>query len=371
MSRIGVCARALSLLSVLAFADMPLAAAQQGAARDRSGREVFESTCIACHGPDGRGTVNPALTKILALPDFSDCNFAVREPDADWFAVAHSGGPARGFSPLMPAWGRTFTADELRRAVEHLRTFCRDRRWPRGELNLPRPLVTGKAFPEDEIVVSTSASTRGDGEVVSKFVYERRLGALNQVEASVPLASVERATSWTTGVGDVALGYKRTLAHDLTRGNIFSASAEVALPIGSETRGLGKGFAIFEPFVTFGQLLPRDAFVQAQAGFEIPVARDENKEAFWRAAIGRSVRQGAFGRTWSPMLEVLAARAMTSGATTQWDLVPQMQITLNARQHLRVNGGVRFPVNDRRERSPTVIFYFLWDWFDGGLFEGW
>jgi hypothetical protein len=28
-------------------------------------------------------------------------------------------------------------------------------------------------------------------------------------------------------------------------------------------------------------------------------------------------------------------------------------------------------VNDRLERSTTVIFYFLWDWFDGGLFEGW
>ena len=65
----------------------------------RSGREVFEATCIACHGPDGRGQANPALTKILPLPDFTDCNFAVREPSTDWLAVAHDGGPARGFSP--------------------------------------------------------------------------------------------------------------------------------------------------------------------------------------------------------------------------------------------------------------------------------
>jgi hypothetical protein len=71
------------------------------------------------------------------------------------------------------------------------------------------------------------------------------------------------------------------------------------------------------------------------------------------------------------MLEVLGARALAGGATTDWDLVPQVQITLNARQHLRVNGGVRLPVNDRSERSPVVIFYFLWDWFDGGLFDGW
>lgn len=371
MPDIRLCMRELSLVIIMASASAPISAAPQGAAAGRSGREVFESTCIACHGPDGRGTVNPAITKILTLPDFSDCNFAVREPDADWIAVAHDGGPARGFSPLMPPWGTLFSGDELARAVEHLRTFCTDRRWPRGELNLPRPLVTGKAFPEDEIVVSTSAATRGDGEVVNKFIYERRIGPLNQVEVSIPLASVEGAAGWTTGVGDIALGYKRTLAHDLARGNIFSVSAEVALPIGSETRGLGNGFAIFEPFVTVGQLLPGDAFVQAQAGFEIPAAGDENSEAFWRAAIGRSVRAGRFGRTWSPMIEVLAARAMTSGATTQWDVVPQMQITVNARQHLRANGGIRIPVNDRGERSPTVIFYFLWDWFDGGLFDGW
>jgi hypothetical protein len=345
---------------------------QSNPATGRSGREVFETTCIACHGPDGRGTANPALTKVLALPDFADCSFAVREPSADWLAVAHSGGPARGFSPLMPPWGTLYTTEELRRAVEHLRTFCADDRWPRGELNLPRPLVTGKAFPEDELVVSTSSTTRGDGEVVSKFIYERRIGPLNQVEVAIPVASVRGPSgAWASGVGDIALGYKRTLSHDVNRGNIFSVSAEVALPLGSERRGLGKGFAVFEPFVTYGQLLRGESFVQAQAGLEIPATRDEDSEAFWRAAVGRSFRERRFGRTWSPMLELVAARPFTTGAAANWDVVPQVQITLNARQHIRVNGGVRVPVNNRGGRSPTLIFYFLWDWFDGGLFEGW
>ena len=40
-------------------------------------------------------------------------------------------------------------------------------------------------------------------------------------------------------------------------------------PTGKETLGLGKGVTIFEPFVTFGQILPRDSFLQAQGGFEI------------------------------------------------------------------------------------------------------
>jgi hypothetical protein len=312
------------------------------------------------------------LTKILPLPDFTDCNFAVREPSADWLAVAHDGGPARGFSPLMPPWRTLYTTDELSRAVEHLRTFCTSESWPRGELNLPRPLVTGKAFPEDELVVSSSSTTRGDGEVVTKFIYERRIGALNQVEVAVPIASAQGSGGgWATGVGDIALGYKRTLAHSLNRGNIFSVSAEVSLPVADEDRGLGKGFAVFEPFVTYGQLFRGESFVQAQAGFEIPAKSGEDSEVFWRAALGRSFRQGRFGRTWSPMLEVVAARALATDASTDWDVVPQIQITLNARQHIRVNGGVRVPVNNRADRSPTLIFYFLWDWFDGGLFDGW
>jgi hypothetical protein len=257
--------------------------------------------------------------------------------------------------------------------VTHLRTFCIDERWPRGELNLPRPLVTGKAFPEDELVISTSSTTRADGEVVSKFIYERRIGALNQVEVAVPVASVQRpgGGGWTTGVGDIALGYKRTLAHDVSRGHIFSASAEIALPAGSERRGLGAGYAVFEPFVTYGQILPARSFLQAQTGFEIPMRSGEHDELFWRVAVGRGFEQGKFGRNWFPMIEVLGARPLASGAVINWDLVPQTQVTLNARQHVRVNGGIRFPVNNRGERSPTVIVYFLWDWFDGGLFEGW
>jgi hypothetical protein len=372
MSTVVLCARVLSVLVVASNTQLWAAEDNQERKLTRSGREVFESTCIACHGPDGRGTVNPTLTKIVALPDFSDCNFAAREPDADWVAVAHNGGPARGFSALMPPWAGMFTAEELTLAVNHLRTFCTDERWPRGELNLPRPLVTEKAFPEDEIVVSTSATTRDDGEVTTKFIYERRFGTANQVEVAVPFASLEsNSGSWASGVGDVAVAYKRTLFHSLRHGNIFSLSGEVVLPTGSEQRGLGKGFAIFEPFVTFGQLLPGDSFVQAQGGLEIPATREEDEEAFWRAALGRSFQQGKFGRTWSPMVEVLGARSLATGAPTHWDLVPQVQITLNARQHLRLNGGVRLPINDRSERTPTVVFYFLWDWFDGGLFEGW
>ena len=346
----------------------PTLAADEGQTARRTGREVYDTICASCHGPEGKGGVNLELEKVIDLPDFSDCSFANREPDSDWLAVAHGGGPARGFSPLMAPWGGTFDLDELQMAVSHIRTFCSDDRWPRGELNLPLALVTGKAFPEDEAVVRVTTQS---GNVVTRFVYERRFGPANQWEIAVPITSVDRTSSRSTGLGDIALGYKRVLTHSLQRGNIASASAEVRLPSGNEDKGLGGGVAVFEPFLTFGQMLPSEAFLQAQGGFEIPFKSGHDNEAFWRVALGKSIEQGQFGRTWSPMLELLAARPLASGAGIEWDVVPQVQVSLTRRQHVRFNAGVRVPVNARDHRSTSVIMYLLWDWFDGGFLDGW
>ncbi|HQX83581.1 MAG TPA: hypothetical protein PKW63_17570, partial [Vicinamibacterales bacterium] len=92
----------------------------------------------------------------------------------------------------------------------------------------------------------------------------------------------------------------------------------------------------------------------------------------WRVTLGKTFTQnGPFGRAWSPMVEVLAARELESGATTDWDIVPQFQVTLNTRQHVRFNIGWRTPLTRRNQRSSSVVMYFLWDWFDGGLRDGW
>jgi hypothetical protein len=366
MSRLpSTVSRVVALAAVLQLT-LSAAAAQQ--VPTRTGREVYEAVCISCHGPDGRGGVNPAIEQLVKPPDFTDCAFGAREPDRGFLAVAHDGGPARGFSPLMAAWGGVFTEKELTLAIAHIRTFCADQRWPRGELNLPRPLVTAKAFPEDEAVVSTSSQA---GNVITKIHYERRFGPLNQVEVIVPIASTDAAGGRSTGLGDVALEYKRTLAHSLSRGNIFSVTGELVLPTGNSTRGLGKGYPVFEPFATFGQMLPANAFIQMQAGAALPLEDGHDDELFWRGVVGTSLEATRFGRVWSPMFEVLAARPLVDGAKVDWDVVPQVQVTLNARQHVRLAAGVRLPVTDAGQREKSLIFYLLWDWYEGGFFRGW
>jgi hypothetical protein len=359
----------ITALMALAWLSIPSAAAAQAPSAPRSGREVYQTTCVNCHGPDGRAGVNAALEAVVKPPDFTDCAFASREPDRGFLAVAHDGGPARGFSPLMPPWGGAFSEQELADAITYVRSFCSDRRWPRGELNLPRPLVTAKAFPEDEAVVSTSSQS---GSTVTKFIYERRFGPLNQFEVILPITSVDRSPDpRATGIGDIALEYKRTLAHSLARGNIFSATAELVLPTGDDAKGLGGGTAVFEPFVTFGQRLPRGVFVQSQAGMGLPLSEGHDNELFWRVAVGATVEPRRFGRLWSPMLEVLGARPLVEGAAIEWDLLPGAQVTLNTRQHVRIAGGVRLPVTEADQRQKSVMLYLLWDWYEGGFFRGW
>jgi hypothetical protein len=358
--------RSLWLLVLLGALGRPLDSLGQ---TPPTGRQIYESSCAACHGSDGRGTPAVASEYPLVPPDFTDCSFATREPASDWVAVAHTGGPARGFSRLMPAFVGALSREELALAVSHARSFCTDGAWPRGELNFPRALVTTKAFPEDEAVFAVVADP---GAVTNKASYEHRIGARSQFELTVPLEFSERTPGdWTGGVGDLAFAFKSVFGQSVRRGSIISAAAELVVPTGATERGIGGGTTVLEPFLAFGQRLPARAFLQVQAGGSIPFDRSNPDEAFWRTVIGRQFRQGEFGRLWAPMIEFIGSRALTSGAATQWDVLPQVYVTLNTRQHIRASVGVRVPVSEREGRPSQFLSAFIWEWFGGGLLAGW
>ena len=157
---------AILLAVAPALAAEPSAEAHPGP----DGERIYQSVCAACHGADGRGEPGRRLYAI-EMPDFTECSFATREPDADFFAVVHEGGPVRAFSPVMPAHGASLGEAGIRAALAHVRTFCTDPRWPRGELNLPRPLFTEKAYPEDEAVVTVDANANRDRDLRVELVY--------------------------------------------------------------------------------------------------------------------------------------------------------------------------------------------------------
>jgi mono/diheme cytochrome c family protein len=368
---------ALGLLALISLVQPAVLPAQTGGGSEpslSSGRDIYRVACVSCHGADGRGADRSSVGFDTRLPDFTACAFSTKEPDADWGSIVHEGGPARGWSKIMPAFRDALTQDQIDMVIEYLRGFCTSKAWPRGDLNLPRAMVTEKAFPENETVLTTSLNAQGAAGVGEQIVYEKRFGAANQLEVTSPVLFQKKDTgTWLAGFGDVTLGWKRMLLHSMRTGSIFSVAGEVNLPAGDRARGLGSGVTVFESFAAYGQILPADTHIQFQGGIELPTHTDKApRAAYWRTAFGKSFSQNrGFGRTWTPMVELLADRDLEKGAITNWDVLPQFQVTLSRRQHIMANFGVRVPVNNTVERPIQVMFYLLWDWFDGGLREGW
>ena len=344
-----------------------------------TGRALYLSSCANCHGADGTGGAAVQVGLPIVPPDFTESRFASREPAADWAGVVSLGGPIRGFDRLMPAFGDALTREEIDLILEYVQAFYEDKSWPRGEFNLPLTLGTEKAFPEDEVVLKNTIATGDVGAVDHKLIYEKRFGSQTQIELVVPFGWHEGTEAdlptgeWTAGLGDVAIGLKRVLFHNLGMGSIVSFTFETILPTGDEDEGWGKGFTVFEPFLTYGQLLPWSGFVQLQGGVELPTNTDEaENEGLFRAAVGRTFNAGGpWGRAFSPMVEFLGGGALEGGGPWTWDIMPEVHFTLNQRQHIMANVGVRFPLTQTEGRNPRVEFLLLWDWFDGGLFEGW
>jgi mono/diheme cytochrome c family protein len=351
-----------------------LATFAASSAEKPEGSRLFDADCAACHASDGRGRSSAEVGFDLPLPNFTDCRFATAEPDSDWSAIIHRGGPQRGFDRIMPAFEKALSDEEIDALVEHLRKFCTDPRWPRGDLNIPRAMFTEKAFPEDEAVVTTTIVTDGPNSFESEFSWEQRIGVLSQIEVSLPIerADLGDPTGWKTGAGDLAIAFKHVLHHDLERGSILAVGAEVALPTGDETKGFGSGTTVLEAQVMYDKLLPHDSFLEVQGLARFPHGSGLENEAELRLALGRTWTQDSgFGRAWTPMLEVLANRELAGGAQTEWDVVPQFQVTLSARQHVMAAAGWRIPVTQRDSRVNELVLYLLWDWYDGRILEGW
>jgi hypothetical protein len=348
--------------------------ASTASASERSGADIFATTCAACHGSDGRGASVARTGLTIKLLDFTDCARTNREPDHDWHAVIAEGGPARGFDRLMPAFGEILSANEQEAVLSYARGFCADPVWPRGDLNFPRALVTEKAFIEDEVVVTSAMGTRSPRNVDSRLVFESRFLRRQQFEMSLPF-NVARMSdgSRDAGIGDVSMGVKSMLLASLSSGTVLSVAGEVILPTGNKDKGFGKGVVLFEPFVALGQALPLDSFASAQAGVEIPTkeASGVETEGYARVALGRTFVHGSYGRSFTPMVEASAVRELAGGATTALDVVPQMQFSLSRRQHVLASLGGSIPVLAREGRSSQVMFYLLWDYADGGLFQAW
>ena len=374
--RVGVSVVALWFCVPVAFVfgqNGPWTGATHG--KTQAGQQIFKSACAACHGADGRGTPQEiaGFEKPRTFPDFTACDQTTPEDNTAWKAVITEGGPTRGFSDIMPSFKEALTSEQIDDLVAFLRSLCRNPHWPRGELNLPRALVTEKAYPEDEVVISASQNAQGTPGGVTHVIHEQRFGMKNQIEVDVPINYQDLNHTWYGGVGDTTLGVKRVMFSSLQSGSILSLFGGAILPTGNRARGFGTETTTFETFAALDQLFKTNTFIQTQFGADLP--RHGNiapQSIFFNTAVGQSFAANhGLGRLWSPMFEFVGARDLVDNAKTNWDVVPQMQVTISKRQHIRADLGVRVPVNNTQGRQIQVVFYLLWDWFDGRLNEGW
>src|ERR1035438_10332983 len=292
----------------------------------KAGEAVYKTGCIACHGSEGKGAPKSmtVFKRPDTFPDFTDCAGTTPEPNGNWEAAIVDGGASRGLSQIMPAFGDLLTDEQINDVMAYMRGFCKNvHHDPLGELNLPRALVTDKAFPENEIVISTAASASGAPAWTTDIIDERTIiDARTQLETDVPVNYADQAHNWTEGFGDITLGLKREMFSSLRTGSILSLQGGILLPTGDSKRGFGAGTTQFEPFAAFDQLFKEKTFLQTQLGADLPVDTSvAPRSMFWRAAVGQAMAPDhMLGRLFSPMVEFLAVRDFKPGASTNWEI---------------------------------------------------
>ena len=180
----------------------------------------------------------------------------------------------------------------------------------------------------------------------------------NQLEVELPVNVVRsKDAPAQSGIGDTVVGIKHVLFFNLdpnaATGSILSVQGELSLPTGSRSRQLGTGQTAVGclrclRYAFAGKRLPS---CRRAAMFLAPYGGGSPPRSHTRRLLGSSFSSGmGLGRLWSPMLEVVANRDLQGGAVTDFDVIPQFEVTLSARQHVSANLAYRIALNDTAQR---------------------
>jgi mono/diheme cytochrome c family protein len=344
-----------------------LSCAARGLPADRPRLEpkaLYTQACAACHGADGRGAAT--WQGEVPVPDFSDCLANTAEPAELWGTIVAQGGSSRGLSATMPAYGEALDPEEIRGLVAYLRTFCENfEKYPPGDLNFRRPLDTGKAYPEQEIVVQPEYERFDDSDVTGlEASFESRIGPGFQYEVTIPFLL---QSPGSTGLGDLEIELKQVVGFSLARMQILSAGLGVTLPTGDFEKGLGDGATVFEPFVAFGKAWGRTVLQTRLKGEISANAARRDSELAFQLALSKAL--GPPRIAWVPAVEFLGSRNLVTGEN-EWASVLEVSKPLSALGHVIGALGIRLPITESEEKY-RIEAYLLWDFGDGPFWKGW
>jgi mono/diheme cytochrome c family protein len=110
----------LGAIALVASAFVPARAADMAAAKQN-----YDTFCVKCHGPGGKGDGPGAATLSTSPRNFTDCAAMSKISDDTMFNVIKNGGAAAGLSKDMQAWSSGFEDGEIHDLVAYVRTFCK------------------------------------------------------------------------------------------------------------------------------------------------------------------------------------------------------------------------------------------------------
>ncbi len=349
----------LLLAAVLAIGEIATGQARATETGPTTIPEMWGAWCARCHAEDGTGQVSePTITGVPM--DFTDCAVTTREPDADWERAIAKGGSGVGLSPEMPGFEDSLTPAQIAGFVPHLRAFCRDTGWPSGNLNFPRPIITEKAFPEDEFLLLPAISHESEPASASATnvgliaAYERRFGRRAMYEVSIPFYNWDFLTSRDSEIGDIAVALKYVAYASATTPRIVSFGLEATLPTGRLYKGFGKGTVVFEPYIAAGTML-RSWYVQGHGKVELPVDPLVDRAYLYNLYVGRD--SSSAPDAWTLGVEL-------NGENKQLWITPQIRKGLTATGALAASLGVSIPVKYQREKVVSWVGYLLWEFLE-------
>ena len=252
------------------------------------GREIFEQNCIMCHGEDAKGTGQLAAALPVRPANLTDCKLTAEDSEEVVQGIIRHGGPYAGRSSVMPAFETVLSHSDIEDVARYVKSLCADPDWVPEELNFPRPLITGKAFPEQEMLVGGRFGRNGEKVNEYSGVLDYRVNGLTNIEIRSRALSIKPDIGPTeSGLGDTVLSVKRVVAFSPRYRTLASAGVELTLPTGSDRRGLGEGSFVFEPNFRAG--VDWKQFVVQVAGALAFPARTSNinSEGKLDVAIGR------------------------------------------------------------------------------------
>lgn len=109
---------AVSVLFLCLGAGMSMAEQKGDAAK---GKETFQTTCAACHGPEGKGDGVAAAALDPKPKNLTDAALLSSQKDDFIYKVISEGGASVGLSPMMAPWAGVLSEQDIWNVVAYIR----------------------------------------------------------------------------------------------------------------------------------------------------------------------------------------------------------------------------------------------------------